>query len=136
MRGRLSRRFNGLRLFPPGHLPSPGACCTCSIVSASAMPTIAALARIAPNASFELVMNHRSNADYLLVAYLATTRAELSYAVGEWTRIWLLQSLIKALDGFFVRRSSDNPLYRRVLARYVQMATAGGVVQAFYPEGR
>ena len=32
-------------------------------------------------------------------------------------------------------RGSDNPLYRRVLARYVQMATEGGVVQALFPEG-
>ena len=32
----------------------------------------AALARIAPNASVVFVMNHRSNADYLLVAYLAS----------------------------------------------------------------
>ena len=37
---------------------------------------------------------------------------------------------------FLVRRKSDKLLYRRVLARYVQMATASGVVQAFYPEGR
>ncbi len=96
----------------------------------------AALARIAPNASVVFLMNHRSNADYLLVAYLAAHRAALSYAVGEWARTWPLQSLIKSLGGFFVRRESDNPLYRRVLARYVQMATAGGVVQAFYPEGR
>jgi len=96
----------------------------------------AALASIAPNASVVFVMNHRSNADYLLVAYLAAPRAALSYAVGEWARTWPLQSLIKALGGFFVRRDSENPLYRRVLARYVQMATAGGVVQAFYPEGR
>ena len=96
----------------------------------------AALARIAPNASVVFVMNHRSNADYLLVAYLAANRAALSYAVGEWARTWPLQSLIKSLGGFFVRRKSDNPLYRRVLARYVQMATEGGVVQAFYPEGR
>ena len=96
----------------------------------------AALARIAPNASVVFLMNHRSNADYIIVAYMAAHRAALSYAVGEWARTWPLQSLIKSLGGFFVRRDSDNPLYRRVLARYVQMATAGGVVQAFYPEGR
>ena len=95
-----------------------------------------ALARIEPNASVVFLMNHRSNADYISVAYMAANRAALSYAVGEWARTWPLQSLIKALGGFFVRRESDNPLYRRVLARYVQMATAGGVVQAFYPEGR
>ena len=81
-------------------------------------------------------MNHRSNVDYIIVAYMAANRAALSYAVGEWARVWPLQSLIKSLGGFFVRRRSENPLYRRVLARYVQMATAGGVVQAFYPEGR
>ena len=95
-----------------------------------------ALARIEPNASVVFLMNHRSNADYIIVAYMAANRAALSYAVGEWARTWPLQSLIKSLGGFFVRRESDNPLYRRVLARYVQMATDGGVVQAFYPEGR
>lgn len=95
-----------------------------------------ALARIEPNASVVFLMNHRSNMDYIIVAYMAANRAALSYAVGEWARVWPLQSLIKSLGGFFIRRRSDNPLYRRVLARYVQMATAGGVVQAFYPEGR
>ena len=34
-----------------------------------------------------------------------------------------------------MRRRSGDPLYRRVLARYVQAATTGGVVQAIYPEG-
>ncbi len=96
----------------------------------------AALARIEPNASVVFLMNHRSNMDYIIVAYMAANRSALSYAVGEWARTWPLQSLIKSLGGFFVRRESDDPLYRRVLARYVQMATAGGVVQAFYPEGR
>ena len=95
-----------------------------------------ALAAIGPHDSVVFLMNHRSNVDYIIVAYMAANRAALSYAVGEWARVWPLQSLIKSLGGFFVRRRSDNPLYRRVLARYVQMATAGGVVQAFYPEGR
>ena len=95
-----------------------------------------ALASIEPNASVVFLMNHRSNVDYLIVAYMAANRAALSYAVGEWARAWPLRPLIKSLGGFFVRRGSGNPRYRRVLARYVQMATAGGVVQAFYPEGR
>ena len=95
-----------------------------------------ALTRIEPNAGVVFLMNHRSNVDYIIVDYMAANRAALSYAVGEWARTWPLQSLIKSLGGFFVRRRSDNPLYRRVLVRYVQMATAGGVVQAFYPEGR
>ena len=95
----------------------------------------AALAAIEPDASVVFLMNHRSNVDYVLVAYLAASRSALSYAVGEWARIWPLQTLIRALGGFFVRRRSRSPLYRRVLARYVQAATAGGVVQALYPEG-
>ena len=78
-------------------------------------------------------MNHRSNTEYIIVVYMAANRATLSYTVGAWACTWPLQSLIKSLGGF-VRRESDNPLYRRVLAPYVQMATAGGVVQAFYPE--
>ena len=80
-------------------------------------------------------MNHRSNMDYVIVAYLAASRSALSYAVGEWARIWPLRTLIRSLGAYFVRRRSDNPLYRQVLARYVQAATAGGVVQAIYPEG-
>ena len=94
-----------------------------------------ALSRIEPDASVVFVMNHRSNMDYVIVAYLAASRSALSYAVGEWARIWPLRALIRSLGAYFVRQSSDNPLYRQVLARYVQAATAGGVVQAIYPEG-
>ncbi len=56
------------------------------------------------------VMNHRSNMDYLLVSCLVAERTALSYAVGEWARIWPLQTLIKSMGGFFVRRNSRNPL--------------------------
>ena len=94
-----------------------------------------ALSRIEPDASVVFVMNHRSNMDYVIVAYLAASRSALSYAVGEWARIWPLRTLIRSLGAYFVRRRSDNPLYRQVLARYVQAATAGGVMQAIYPEG-
>ena len=73
--------------------------------------------------------------DYLLVTYLASTRTTLSYAVGEWARIWGLQSLVRAMGAYFIRRSSNNELYRKVLARYVAMATREGVPQAFFPEG-
>jgi len=93
------------------------------------------LADISPDASVIFVMNHRSNMDYVLVAYLAATRTALSYAVGEWARIWPLQALIRSLGAYFIRRNSGDQLYRRVLERYVAMATAGGVVQAVYPEG-
>ena len=88
-----------------------------------------------PNASLVFVMNHRSNMDYILLSYLAADHAALSYAVGEWARIWPIQQLIQSMGAFFVRRGSGNVLYRRVLERYVQMATEGGVVQAIFPEG-
>jgi glycerol-3-phosphate O-acyltransferase len=69
------------------------------------------------------------------VAFLAAERTTLSYAVGEWARIWPLQQLIRSMGAYFVRRNSNNPVYRRVLERYVHMATEAGVAQAMYPEG-
>ncbi len=99
-------------------------------------PNDKALADIKPNSSVVFVMNHRSNMDYVLVTYMAAASSALSYAVGEWARIWALQNLIRAMGAYFVRRqSSSNPLYRKVLARYVHMATIAGVTQAVFPEG-
>lgn len=95
----------------------------------------AGLAAIAEGATVVFVMNHRSNMDYVLVGYLAADRTALSYAVGEWARIWPLQTLIRTMGAYFVRRNSRDVLYRRVLERYVCMATAAGVPQAVYPEG-
>ncbi|CAB5093036.1 Acyltransferase family protein associated with ethylmalonyl-CoA pathway [Olavius algarvensis associated proteobacterium Delta 3] len=89
-----------------------------------------------PESTVVFVMNHRSNMDYVLVAFLAAERTTLSYAVGEWARIWPLQTLIRAMGAFFVRRNSGtNPLYRRILERYVHMATKEGVCQAVFLEG-
>ncbi|MCR9146692.1 MAG: 1-acyl-sn-glycerol-3-phosphate acyltransferase [Rhodobacteraceae bacterium] len=90
---------------------------------------------IDPDATVIFVMNHRSNMDYVLVTWLAAENSALSYAVGEWARVWPLSRLIKAMGAFFIRRRSRNALYRRVLARYVGLATDGGVTQALYPEG-
>jgi glycerol-3-phosphate O-acyltransferase len=94
-----------------------------------------ALAAINPKSTVVFVMNHRSNMDYILVSFLAAERVALSYAVGEWARVWPIQGLIRAMGAYFVRRNSGDPLYRMVLQRYVQMATEGGVPQAMYPEG-
>jgi glycerol-3-phosphate O-acyltransferase len=93
------------------------------------------LAAVPAEATVVFLMNHRSNMDYVLLAYLAADRTALSYAVGEWARIWPLQTLIRATGAYFVRRNSRDPLYRRVLERYIQMATEAGVTQAVYPEG-
>ncbi|MGO4914055.1 1-acyl-sn-glycerol-3-phosphate acyltransferase [Pseudogemmobacter sp. W21_MBD1_M6] len=95
----------------------------------------AALEAIDRDATVIFVMNHRSNMDYILVTYLVAERSALSFAVGEWARIWPLQQLIRAMGGYFIRRKSRSVLYRRVLARYVQMATDAGVTQAIFPEG-
>ena len=95
----------------------------------------AALKAIDPDATVIFVINHRSNMDYVLVTYLAADRSALSYAVGEWARVWPLSGLIRSLGGYFIRRRSRNDLYRRVLARYIRMSTNGGVTQAIFPEG-
>jgi glycerol-3-phosphate O-acyltransferase len=93
------------------------------------------LAALDPNSTVVFLINHRSNMDYVLVSYLAAEKAALSYAVGEWARIWPLQTLIRSMGAYFVRRNSKDPLYRKVLERYVAMATEAGVTQAVFPEG-
>lgn len=94
-----------------------------------------ALEHIDPKATVVFVMNHRSNMDYVLITWLVANRSAISYAVGEWARVWPLSRLIRAMGAYFIRRKSRNTLYRRVLARYVQMATAEGATQAIFPEG-
>jgi len=39
------------------------------------------------------------------------------------------------MGAYFVRRDSKDELYRRVLERYIAMATEAGVPQALFPEG-
>ncbi|MGB0504903.1 MAG: 1-acyl-sn-glycerol-3-phosphate acyltransferase [Pikeienuella sp.] len=94
-----------------------------------------ALTNIDKDASVVFVMNHRSNVDYILITYLASTSSALSYAVGEWAQIWPLSRLIRAMGAYFIRRKSRDALYRAVLRRYVQLSTVGGVAQAIFPEG-
>lgn len=90
---------------------------------------------IPKGASVVFVMNHRSNMDYVLVTYLASKRASLSYAVGEWAQVIFLHSLLRSMGAYFIRRNSKNQLYRRVLSAYVRKATREGVTQAVFPEG-
>ncbi|HXM77477.1 MAG TPA: 1-acyl-sn-glycerol-3-phosphate acyltransferase, partial [Thermoanaerobaculia bacterium] len=93
------------------------------------------LAAIPPRSTVVFLINHRSNMDYILVGYLAAEKAAISYAVGEWARIWPLQTLVRAMGAYFVRRNSRDALYRKVLERWVAMATEAGVTQAVFPEG-
>jgi glycerol-3-phosphate O-acyltransferase len=94
-----------------------------------------ALGAVDPEATVVFVINHRSNMDYVLVTWLVSRRMTLSYAVGEWARVWPLSGLIRAMGAYFIRRKTPDPLYRKVLERYVQIATAEGVAQAIFPEG-
>ena len=94
-----------------------------------------AMQTVDPDAAVIFVINHRSNMDYVLVTFMVSTSSALSYAVGEWARVWLLQNLIRSMGAYFVRRDSREPLYRKVLSRYVHLAVAGGLTQAMFPEG-
>lgn len=95
-----------------------------------------AFSQVDPDDSVVFLMNHRSNLDYLLVAYLISRHAAISYAVGEWARVWPLDTLIRRLGGYFVRRDTSDPLYRKVLERFVQLATDAGLTQGVFPEGK
>ncbi|MFI5143837.1 MAG: 1-acyl-sn-glycerol-3-phosphate acyltransferase, partial [Thermoanaerobaculales bacterium] len=94
-----------------------------------------AFAAMDTEASVVFVMNHRSNLDYVLVSYLVARHAAISYAVGEWARVWPLDTLIRRLGAYFVRRNTSDPLYRKVLERYVQLSREAGVTQGIFPEG-
>ena len=81
------------------------------------------------------VMNHRSNADYVVVAYVLARVVSISYAVGEWARTWPLEYIFKSFGSYFIRRRFREPLYHTVLERYVQLITRNGVTQGIFPEG-
>ena len=81
------------------------------------------------------LINHRSNADYVVVAYVLARGVQVSYAVGEWARAWPLEYVFKSFGAYFVRRRFREPLYHTVLERYVQLITRNGVTQGIFPEG-
>src|SRR5713226_404507 len=87
------------------------------------------------NATAVFLINHRSNFDYLVVGWALARRVAISYAVGEWARVFPLDALFKAFGGFFVRRGFPDPLYHTVLRRYLQLITRRGVTQGIFPEG-
>jgi glycerol-3-phosphate O-acyltransferase len=126
--------FNAWVYFRAGYAFSRAVARTLYRVRVGAVDS-AALRAIPEGATIVFVMNHRSNMDYILLSYLTGERTALSYAVGEWARVWPIQSLVRATGAYFVRRDSKDPLYRRVLERWVAMATANGVPQAVFPEG-
>jgi glycerol-3-phosphate O-acyltransferase len=63
-----------------------------------------AMQRLPKNAVLVYLMNHRSNADYVLVGYALAGQVAISYAVGEWARAFPLEHAFKAFGAYFVRR--------------------------------
>ena len=94
-----------------------------------------ALAQIPRHDVVVYLMNHRSNADYVVVAYVLARGVHVSYAVGEWARAWPLEYVFKSFGAYFIRRRFREPLYHTVLERYVQLITRNGVTQGIFPEG-
>src|SRR3954463_10124188 len=91
--------------------------------------------RLPKDAVIVSVMNHRSNADYVLVSYALAGQVAISYAVGEWARAFPLEHVFKAFGAYFVRRRYRERLYHAVLERYVQLITREGVTQGIFLEG-
>ena len=81
------------------------------------------------------VINHRSNADYVLVAHMLFEFISLSYAVGEWARVWPLNHLFKWFGAYFIRRRYREPLYHAVLSTFIRSITRHGVTQGIFIEG-
>ncbi|QMU58252.1 MAG: glycerol-3-phosphate acyltransferase [Boseongicola sp.] len=94
-----------------------------------------AISDINKDSTVVYVINHRSNFDYVLVTYLSARQSAISYAAGEWARVWPLSWLVRSAGAYFIRRRYRGALYRKVLASYVQKATEAGVSQAVFPEG-
>ncbi|HEV7922138.1 MAG TPA: 1-acyl-sn-glycerol-3-phosphate acyltransferase, partial [Thermoanaerobaculia bacterium] len=98
--------------------------------------TLHAFNETAPRgAAVVYVINHRSNADYVLVAHMLFKFISLSYAVGEWARVWPLNHLFKWFGAYFIRRRYREPLYHAVLSNFVQTITKNGVTQGIFLEG-
>ncbi|MGI8497915.1 MAG: 1-acyl-sn-glycerol-3-phosphate acyltransferase [Gemmatimonadaceae bacterium] len=96
---------------------------------------LGALERLPDDSTVIYLINHRSNADYVLVAYVLAGDVSISYAVGEWARAFPLEYVFKSFGSYFIRRRYREPLYHTVLERYVQLITRNGVTQGIFPEG-
>ena len=95
----------------------------------------AAINTLPKDAIVVYLMNHRSNADYVLVSFVLAGEVSISYAVGEWARAFPLEYIFKSFGSYFIRRRYREPLYHTVLERYVQLITRNGVTQGIFPEG-
>lgn len=91
---------------------------------------------ISRDSTVVMVSNHRSNFDPLLLIYLTSKTAPVSYSAGEWALVFPFRQFLHALGFFIVRRDqSDNPLYHKILERYVFLATSHCIPQGVFIEG-
>jgi len=81
------------------------------------------------------VMNHRSNIDYIVVAFMLMENISVSYAVGEWARVFPLEYIFKSFGAYFLRRNFRDPLYHTILRKYVQLISRNKVTQGIFLEG-
>ncbi len=93
------------------------------------------LKKIPEHHAVVFVMNHRSNVDYVLVAYMLAKNISISYAVGEWARVWPLEYIFKSFGAYFLRRRYREKLYHTVLEKYIQLISLQGVTQGIFIEG-
>jgi len=93
------------------------------------------IGKIPKDSAVVFVMNHRSNVDYVLVAFMLYRNISISYAVGEWARVWPLEYIFKSFGAYFLRRQYREKLYHLVLEKYIQMISRQGVTQGIFIEG-
>ena len=93
------------------------------------------LAQVPDGAIRVYVINHRSNADPLVLAHALLDKTAMSYAVGEWALVWPLHHLFRLFGSYFVRRGEEDPLYHVVLERFVQLLAGHGGSTGFFIEG-
>jgi glycerol-3-phosphate O-acyltransferase len=96
---------------------------------------MAPLDRLPAEATVVYVMNHRSNMDYVLVTWLVSGSGALSYAVGEWARVWPLSGLIRMMGAFFIRRRERGTLYRGCWRGMSRWRPRGASRRRSFPKG-
>ncbi len=83
-----------------------------------------------------IVSNHRSNFDPLLLVYLTSNSAPVSYSAGEWAVVTPFRQLLHTLGFYIIRRDqADNALYHKILERYVFLAASHCIPQGVFIEG-
>src|SRR5258708_33524929 len=86
------------------------------------------------NATAVFLINHRSNFDYLVVSWALARQVAISYAVGEWARVFPLDALFKAFGGFLVRAGFPPPPPPSGLGRPPRRCPRAGCPTGRFPQ--